>query len=103
MKKRQFKKIETKIEKRKRELLHHILDIVLDINGLEVRTQEKTGDKPTAFMAVSGHVAGVRAEICPNGWCREEHSSYTQECYFDNSVARLSQMLVRLKKIQEEL
>ena len=99
MKKRQVKKI----EKKKRELLHHILDIVLDINGLEVRKQEVTGNKPTAFMDISGHVAGIKVGICLNGWCRDEHPRVYEECHFDNSVAELSQMLVRLKKRQEEL
>lgn len=56
----------------KRAALHKILDLVLDINGLEERKQEVTGDKPTAFFTFSGHMASVNVDVYENGWSREK-------------------------------
>lgn len=56
----------------KRAALHKILDLVLDINGLEERDQRVTKDKPTAFFTFSGHTAGVDVNVYENGWNREK-------------------------------
>lgn len=44
------KRLEKKMEKRKREQIHRLLDLALDINGLEPRKQDITGSLPTAFF-----------------------------------------------------
>ena len=60
-----------------REQLHRILDIVLDGNGLECRTREKTGTMPTLFFRYSGHVANMEVELYPDGWASgASHSSF---------------------------
>ena len=51
--------------------LHRILDCVLDINGMQESLKEKTGNHPTVFLSISGHVAGVRVDIHEDGWCKE--------------------------------
>lgn len=55
-----------------REQLHEMLDLILDINGAEARTREKTGNKPTAFMTFSGHTYTLDVEIHKNGWTRDD-------------------------------
>ncbi len=51
-----------------KEKLHKLLDTVLDANGLEARTQEKTGLKPTVFFSFSGHIAACEIRVYDNGW-----------------------------------
>lgn len=51
-----------------KEKLHKLLDAVLDANGLEARTQEKTGLKPTVFFSFSGHIAACEIRVYDNGW-----------------------------------
>lgn len=46
------KRLEKKMEKRKREQIHRLLDLALDINGLEPRKQDITGSLPTAFFFI---------------------------------------------------
>lgn len=62
------KRIVKKIEKKRREAIHKVLDLVLDVNGLEERKREVTGDKPTAFFGFSGHTAGITVGVFKNGW-----------------------------------
>lgn len=51
-----------------RKQIHEMLDLVLDINGMEARTREKTGDKPTAHIHFKGHIGSVNIEVFQNGW-----------------------------------
>lgn len=53
---------------KKREQLHKILDLILDINGIEQRRQELTGSKPTTFFEFCGHVNTVDVRVFENGW-----------------------------------
>ena len=62
------KRAKKKAEKRRRALAHQILDVVLDINGVEPRQKEYTGNMPTAFFEFSGHTAGVDIDIRRSGW-----------------------------------
>lgn len=57
-----------KMENRRRRQLHQILDLVLDINGMQESKQAKTGNHPTAFFEVSGHVAWAEVDIHRNGY-----------------------------------
>ena len=43
-------RLRKKAEKRKREQIHRLLDLALDINGLGMRKQNVTGNLPTAFF-----------------------------------------------------
>lgn len=47
------KRIVKKVEKRRRDKIHELLDLTLDINSIMPRKQEETGNKPTAFLEVS--------------------------------------------------
>lgn len=47
------KRAKKKAEKRRRALVHQILDVVLDINGVGARQKEYTGNMPTAFFEFS--------------------------------------------------
>ena len=51
-----------------RKQAHELLDIVLDANGLEDRSQEKTGNKPTVFFRYSGHVNEMEMSLYKDGW-----------------------------------
>ena len=51
-----------------REQLHEMLDLVLDINGMEKRQQSITSDKPTAFMWFNGHTFDVEIMAYKSGW-----------------------------------
>lgn len=55
-------------EKEKREKLHQILDLVLDVNGFEQRQVEYTGDKPTVFFDFHGHICGLCLQVCEKGY-----------------------------------
>lgn len=53
---------------KKREQLHKILDLILDINGMEARKRKLTGEKPTAFFNYSGHTNTINAVVYKTGW-----------------------------------
>lgn len=58
----------------KRKVIHAMLDIVLDVNGLNARKREKTDILPTAFFEFIGHTGQVSVRLCKTGWypaCRE--------------------------------
>ena len=61
-------RLKKKAEKRKRKMVHQLLDLALDINGLERRKQEITGNLPTVFFNFSGHICVVDIGICADGW-----------------------------------
>lgn len=48
--------------------LHKLFDLVLDINGVDQRKQEITGELPTAFFYFNGHTASAEAEVHDKGW-----------------------------------
>ena len=62
------KRLEKKVEKRKREQIHRLLDLALDINGLEPRKQTITGNLPTVFFEFYGHVGWVEIRVYSAGW-----------------------------------
>lgn len=53
---------------KKREQLHRILDLVLDINGLEERKPESTEKKPTTFLSFYGHTNTIDVSVYKKGW-----------------------------------
>ena len=55
-------------EVKQREQLHKLLDIVLDGNGFESRTREKTGTLPSLFFDFSGHVNNLSIRMYADGW-----------------------------------
>ncbi len=61
-------------KKRIREDIHKALDLVLDINGLEMRKKECSGDLPTAFFRFDGHTASVDVHVYMSGWSLASNS-----------------------------
>lgn len=62
------KRLKKKEEKKKRQFLHRMLDLALDVNGLGQRQQEISGNLPTAFFEFHGEVAHAEITIFPDGW-----------------------------------
>lgn len=60
-----------------RKKLHEILDIVLDCNGYEGRTTERTGNLPTAYFSFFGNVGSVDVTICKDGWYHGDNTPRT--------------------------
>lgn len=52
------KRAKKKVEKRRRALAHQILDIVLDINGLEERRVSVSGNNRQRVLTLPGTLAG---------------------------------------------
>lgn len=52
----------------RREGLHRLLDLVIDINGFDERRQEISGNLPTAFFSFNGHTAGINVQVYNKGW-----------------------------------
>lgn len=90
-------RLKKKAEKRKRQMIHELLDLVLDINGLNPRKQKLTGNLPTAFFEFNGHVGDLTVRLYPRGWCPRardnddiEVTAYTySDTDLKNAVARL--------------
>ncbi len=55
-------------EKICREKIRELMDVVLDINSVHERRQERTGGLPTMFLHFSGHIGYVYVNIYLNGW-----------------------------------
>lgn len=71
-----MKKVMSEEEKaRNRQLMHEILDIVLDTNGFENRRRDETRTLPTLFLYFSGHVSGVNIDLHEDGWDSGGHKS----------------------------
>lgn len=51
-----------------RKQIHELVDIVIDCNGFERRSRDKTGQMATMFVRYSGHVNGLEVDIYPTGW-----------------------------------
>lgn len=94
-------RLKKKTEKRKREQIHRLLDLVLDINGLEERKQSVTGNLPTAFFDFSGHVGWVDVQIFTNGWTPDK-SPDTKILSHTRSSGELAYTVRRLESIKAE-
>lgn len=90
-------------EERRRAKLHQILDLVLDINGLEPRDRKMTGNLPTVFMNLSGHVGWIEVEVYRNGWERDysEADQERQTAYLYQGDG-LDAIIRRLTEIKDE-
>ena len=75
------KRIEKKIEKRRRDKIHELLDLALDINSTMPRQRQKTGNQPTAFFKFSGHVGTVELRIFRKGWSAGDYFPEWIECH----------------------
>lgn len=93
------KRLQKKTEKRRRQEIHKVLDLVLDINGLDRRDQEFTGNLPTAFFSFSGHVATTYVDIHPQGWRRGENACISMNSRIQKEdCSKIIQKLENFKK-----
>ncbi|EEG56989.1 hypothetical protein [Enterocloster asparagiformis] len=95
------KRLKRKIEKRRRAEVHRVLDLVLDINGIEARREEVTGNLPTAFLRFSGHVSGLYVSVHEKGWQAYSSPDYTADIYIDQK--HLRQMITDLEVMKRVL
>lgn len=62
-----------KTEAKRRAQIHKIINLCLDINGIQETNQRCTGSRPTAFFRFSGHVGMMDIDVSPHGYCAREH------------------------------
>lgn len=86
-------------EEANRAELHRLLDVVLDVNGFESRSKERTGEKPTAFIDISGHVARCSVWVHKTGWAKGETDDLGSEFYFDEPM-EIDELINRLEKLK---
>ena len=85
-------------EQANRVALHRLLDVVLDVNGFESRSKERTGEKPTAFIDISGHVAKCSVRVHKTGWAKGETDDLGSEFYFDEPM-EIDGLIRRLQRL----
>ena len=94
-------RLRKKAEKRKREQIHRLLDLALDINGLKPRKQAITGNLPTVFFKFSGHVGWVDIQIHSAGW-DPDNCQDMEMLPSANSLGELSEAVRRLEALRAE-
>ena len=90
---------------KKREQLHKILDLVLDINGLERRSQKITGNKPTAFVRYSGHINAIDIDVCKDGYDIANPERVNINAYVDEEFSNyptLEEVIEKLELLKSE-
>jgi hypothetical protein len=95
------KRLEKKMETRKRELIHRLLDLAMDINGLEPRDQSITGNLPTVFFDFSGHVGRIDVRIYQAGWTPGNYPD-VEMLPSTNSLGELSYAVRRMEALKAE-
>lgn len=91
------KRMKNKIEKRRRQQICKVLDLCLQINGLQESKKKRTGNHPTAFFVFSGHVALVEVDVHEHGWDSEWDSRKEYRAYLDQPK-KLEKLIQQLKK-----
>lgn len=82
-------------EKRNRELMHELLDIVLDTNGLNDRKYRETGTLPTVFFDFHGHISTLKIDLHEDGWTYGDHHKTCFEFAVDKPISPLKVNEVR--------
>lgn len=92
---------------KKMQKVNEILQLCFEINGLEQRQREYTGEKATVFFEFSGHIAMLTVNVYENGWHEEIKadkcfyimldSSYQ---YIDEPMEELDNCIKYLKSIE---
>jgi predicted nucleic acid-binding Zn-ribbon protein len=78
--------MDKEMEKKIREQIHEIVDIILDTNGFEGRQRSKTGTMPSVFADYSGHVNQLSVRIYEDGWAAGSHETRV-ESYLDRDLS----------------
>lgn len=95
-------RLRRKTEKRKRKQICEVLDLCLQINGLQSSRQELTGDHPTAFFSFWGHMAMIKADVHREGW-KEWASADEYLIAFITEPGEVEQLIRRLKQLKKDL
>lgn len=61
----------------KRQKMHRILDLVLDINGITSKNREK--GEPNVFLYFPGHVHEITVQVFEDGWVAGADPDYVNE------------------------
>lgn len=96
------KRIEKKMEKRRRDKIHELLDLTLDINSTMPREQAITGNQPTVFFWFHGHTGDLEIQIYKVGWSFREESKEEVEAYTDCKT-ELNQAINQMKHLKQQL
>ena len=91
------KRMKNKIEKRRRQQICKVLDLCLQINGLQKSQKKYTGDHPTAFFRFYGHVASMEVNVHENGWNNGAHAD-KEYCAYLGRPGELEKLIQQLKK-----
>lgn len=91
------KRMKNKIEKRRRQQICEVLDLCLQINGLQESNQGRTGNHPTTFFMFSGHVASVEVDVHENGWAPGWDPDKRYRAYL-GQPKKLEKLIQQLKK-----
>ena len=81
----------------KRNGLHRLLDLVLDINGVSRRDREITGNLPTAFFDFSGHTAAAHMRVYTRGWESVQGYDWNYDVWKDSNISEAIKQLEKLK------
>lgn len=85
-------------EDKNRADIHRLVDLVLDINGFEDRQKEITGDKPTVFFNLFGHVSNIEVKVHEKGWTEGRASDLGSNLYFDKPM-QIDELIKRLERL----
>lgn len=98
------RRLKKKIDKRKRDKIHRILDLVFDINGMEERKRDITGDKPTAFLYFYGHTTELEVSVHSEGWDSDDYPNFRVAAYPDGRRGlSMDKLIADLEKKAVEL
>lgn len=88
-----------KRDKSIRKQLHEVLDLVLDINGLQASNEECAPNHPTAFIDFMGHIGKIRICLFSDGWSSDKAPDISFEStIFDDFRFKLPALIEGLKK-----
>lgn len=73
-------------EQEKAVKIMELLWMALQINGMEERKRKLTGDLPTVFGRLWGHIGSIEMQIYENGWCEDHPYRSMIEVHFDERI-----------------
>lgn len=94
-------RMKNKSEKRNRELIHELLDLTLDINGMGEPEEGLTDNHPTAFLDFFGHVGAIQIRVFTEGWRLGATDDIKVESH-SNIITELEDAVRKLKAIKAE-
>lgn len=93
---------ETRRRDSRRKQIHQLLDLTLDINGLEARRADRTGNLPTAFFWLSGHIADINISVYRNGYKDRQSPDDWFDVHFGSSK-ELKEAIKHMEEIKSHV